>query len=82
MFESDTVRSPFAALVLCTFYLFLPTGLGNVEDTLAKAKHVLDVMNKRYPNNTYFHGYANFYYRKKGETDAAVQAITQSAANA
>ena len=82
VFESNTIRSPMAALVLCTFYLFLPTGLGNVEHTLAKAKHVLDVMNERYPNNTYFHGYTNFYHRKRGETKEAVDAIVLAATNA
>lgn len=82
VFESDTIRSPFAALVLCTFYLFLPTGLSNVEVTLSKAKRILDTMNARYPNNTYFNGYANFYYRKKGETEPAVRSITLAAQNA
>lgn len=82
VFESNTIRSPFAALVLCTLYLFLPTGLGNVEITLAKAKHIIDIMNERYPNNTYFHGYANFYYRKKGCTQAAVDSITLACDNA
>lgn len=80
--ESDTIRSPAAALVLCTLYLFLPTGLGNANVTLDKAKHVLDLMNARYPNNTYFHGYSNFYHRKRGETEPAVEAIKLSAENA
>ncbi|KAG5472591.1 hypothetical protein LSCM1_03996 [Leishmania martiniquensis] len=82
VFESNTIRSPFAALVLCTLYLFLPTGLGNVEETLSRARHVLETMNARYPNNTYFNGYANFYYRKKGEVAPAVRSITLAAENA
>lgn len=82
VFESNTIRSPFAALVLCTLYLFLPTGLGDVEVTLSRARHVLETMNKRYPKNTYFNGYANFYYRKKGEVVPAVQSITLAAENA
>lgn len=80
--ESNTIRSPFAALVLCTLYLFLPTGLGNVDETLVRAKKVLETMNGRYPNNTYFNGYANFYYRKKGEVEPAVRSITLAAENA
>lgn len=82
VFESNTIRSPFAALVLCTLYLFLPTGLGNVEVTLSRARHILETMNERYPKNTYFNGYANFYYRKKGEVAPAVQSITLAADNA
>ncbi|KAK7195410.1 hypothetical protein NESM_000468000 [Novymonas esmeraldas] len=82
VFESNTIRSPFAALVLCTLYLFLPTGLGNVEVTLSRARRVLETMNERYPNNTYFNGYANFYYRKKGEVAPAVRSITLAADNA
>ncbi|KAG5498142.1 hypothetical protein GH5_02941 [Leishmania sp. Ghana 2012 LV757] len=82
VFESNTIRSPFAALVLCTLYLFLPTGLGNVEETLSRARRVLETMNARYPNNTYFNGYANFYFRKKGEVEPAVRSITLAAENA
>ena len=82
VFKSETIRSPFAALVLCTYYLFLPTGLGNVEETLAKAKIVLETMNARYPDNTYFHGYTNFFHRKRGETKEAVEAIVLAATNA
>ncbi|KAG5473368.1 hypothetical protein CUR178_03288 [Leishmania enriettii] len=82
VFESNTIRSPFAALVLCTLYLFLPTGLGDVEATLSRARRVLETMNARYPNNTYFNGYANFYFRKKGEVEPAVRSITLAAENA
>lgn len=82
VFESNTIRTPHAALVLCTLYLFLPTGLGNVEVTLARVKRVLEAMNERLPENTYFNGYANFYHRKKGETEKAVRSITLSAKNA
>ncbi|CAG9578611.1 conserved hypothetical protein [Leishmania major strain Friedlin] len=82
VFESNTIRSPFAALVLCTLYLFLPTGLGNVDVTLSRARRVLETMNARYPNNTYFNGYANFYFRKKGEVEPAVRSITLAAENA
>ncbi|EPY23651.1 tetratricopeptide repeat domain 39B [Strigomonas culicis] len=82
VFESNTIRSPYAALTLCTLYLFLPTGLGNVEVTLSRAKVILDRMNERFPNNTYFNGYANFYHRKRGETQAAVEAITLADKNA
>lgn len=82
VYQSRTIRSPFAALVLLTYYLFLPTGLGNVSDTLAKAKVVLDTMNVTYPNNTYFWGYTNFYHRKRGETAEAVEAIIRAAGNA
>lgn len=82
VFKSSCIRAPFAALVLCTLYLFLPTGLGDVNETLNKAKIVLDTMNERYPENTYFHGYSNFYYRKRGETQAAVKSITEAASNA
>lgn len=82
VFQSETIRSPLAALVLCTYYLFLPTGLGNVEDTLSKAKVVLDAMNARYPENTHFHGYTNFYHRKRGETTEALVAIEHATANA
>ena len=82
VFKSNTIRTPQAALVLCTYYLFLPTGLGNVKDTLAKAKVVLDTMNEKYPNNSYFWGYLNFYHRKSGNTAEAVDAITRAAGNA
>ncbi|CAJ1031051.1 Protein of unknown function (DUF3808), putative [Leishmania lindenbergi] len=82
VFESNTIRSPFAALVLCTLYLFLPTGLGNVDVTLSRARRILETMNARYPNNTYFNGYANFYFRKKGEVMPAVRSITLAAENA
>lgn len=82
VFRSNTIRAPYAALVLCTYYLFLPTGLGNVEDTLAKAKVVLDTMNERFPDNTHFHGYSNFYHRKRGETKEAVDAIIKANKNA
>jgi tetratricopeptide (TPR) repeat protein len=82
VFQSDTIRAPQAALVLCTYYLFLPTGLGNVKETLAKAKVVLDRMNEKYPNNSYFWGYLNFYHRKQGHTVEAVEAITRAADNA
>lgn len=82
VFRSDTIRSPLASLVLCTYYLFLPTGLGNVDETLSKAKVVLDAMNEKFPDNTHFHGYTNFYHRKKGETKEAVDAIVRATANA
>ncbi|EKF37688.1 hypothetical protein MOQ_002112 [Trypanosoma cruzi marinkellei] len=82
VFESDGVRSPFAALVLCTLYLFLPTGLGRVEETLAKAKRILDAMNQKYEHNTYFYGYSNFYHRKRGETAEALMAIQLAETNA
>lgn len=82
VFESDTIRTPQAALVLCTYYLFLPTGLGNVKTTLSKAKVVLDKMNAKYPNNSYFWGYLNFYHRKSGNTAEAVEAITKASSNA
>jgi tetratricopeptide (TPR) repeat protein len=39
-------------------------------------------MNSRYPNNTYFFGYTNFYHRKKGETKEAVEAIIKASGNA
>lgn len=82
VFQSDTIRTPQAALVLCTYYLFLPTGLGDVKATLAKAKVVLDKMNEKYPNNSYFWGYLNFYHRKLGHTAEAVDAITKASRNA
>lgn len=82
VFQSSSIRAPYAALTLCTLYLFLPTGLGDVNETLAKAKVVLDEMNSRYPNNTYFHGYSNFYYRKRGQLVEALNSITLSATNA
>ncbi|RNF05424.1 tetratricopeptide repeat domain 39B [Trypanosoma conorhini] len=82
VFESNGVRAPFAALVLCTLYLFLPTGIGRVEETLAKAKRILDVMNQKYEQNTYFNGYSNFYHRKRGETAEALAAIQRAEANA
>jgi len=82
VFQSDTIRTPAAALVLCTYYLFLPTGLGNAKETLAKAKTVLDAMNVKYPNNSYFWGYLNFYHRKLGHTAEAVEAITKASQNA
>ncbi|SCU68897.1 Protein of unknown function (DUF3808), putative [Trypanosoma equiperdum] len=82
VFESDGIRSPFAALVLCTFYLFLPTGLGKVEETLVKAKRILDKMNERYDANTYFYGYSNFYHRKRGEIEQALETIEKAEANA
>ncbi|ORC90684.1 tetratricopeptide repeat domain 39B [Trypanosoma theileri] len=82
VFENNGIRSPFAALVLCTLYLFLPTGIGRVEETLQKAKHILNTMNQRYPENTYFHGYSNFYHRKRGETAEALIAIEKAARNA
>lgn len=82
VFQSFSIRAPYAALTLCTLYLFLPTGLGDVNETLAKAKVVLDEMNSRYPNNTYFHGYSNFYYRKRGQLVEALNSITLSATNA
>ncbi|CCW61487.1 unnamed protein product [Phytomonas sp. EM1] len=76
VFESNTIRSPFAGLVLCTLYLFLPTGLGDVEATLSRANKILESMNVRCPNNTYFYGYANFYYRKRGDVDTAMSSIS------
>lgn len=78
--NSGTVRAPLAALVLCTYYLFLPTGLGDVKETMRKAKVVLDKMNETYPSNCYFWGYTNFYYRKLGETKNGLDAIVKSIA--
>nr|CCC91195.1 conserved hypothetical protein [Trypanosoma congolense IL3000] len=82
VFESDGIRSPFAALALCTLYLFLPTGLGKVEETLAKAERILNKVNARYEGNTYFNGYSNFYHRKRGEIDKALETIRRAEANA
>ncbi|CAD2217894.1 tetratricopeptidedomain 39C [Angomonas deanei] len=82
VFESNSIRSPHAALILCTLYLFLPTGLGDVNVALDRAKRVLETMNERYPQNTYFFGYSNFYYRKRGDTAPAVNCITVAADNA
>lgn len=79
---ANMVRSPSAALVLLTYYLFLPTGLGDVKETLAKAKVILDLMCERYPDNSYFWGYLNFYHRKLGHTKEAVEAITKAIHNA
>lgn len=76
--QSNAIRSPSAGLVLLTYYLFLPTGLGNVEVTLSKAKAILDLCNERYPNNTYFNGYSNFYHRKRGETREALETISKA----
>jgi hypothetical protein len=80
--HSNTVRSPLASLCLLTYYLFLPTGLGNVHKTLEKAKPILDLMNARMPNNSYFWGYANFFHRKLGHTAEALESITHATANA
>lgn len=82
VFQSSSIRAPYAALTLCTMYLFLPTGLGDLNETLVKAKRVLDEMNSRFPNNTYFYGYSNFYYRKRGDLDAALNSITIAVNNA
>lgn len=82
VFLSSSIRAPYAALTLCTMYLFLPTGLGDLSETLVKAKRVLDEMNSRFPNNTYFYGYSNFYYRKSGDLDAALNSITIAVNNA
>ncbi|KAG8346888.1 putative Protein of unknown function (DUF3808) [Trypanosoma vivax] len=82
VFESNGIRSPFAALALCTLYLFLPTGIGKVEETLVKAKRILDAMNERFDKNTHFNGYSNFYYRKRGETEKALEVIKKAAENA
>eukprot|EP00755_Sulcionema_specki_P022019 Sspe_Gene.75494::Locus_47168_Transcript_1_1_Confidence_1.000_Length_3695::g.75494::m.75494 len=75
------VRAPFAALVLLTFYLFLPTGLADMSETLAKAKRILDKANEKYPMNSYFWGYTNFYHRKKGEVPQALVAIEKAIGN-
>jgi tetratricopeptide (TPR) repeat protein len=80
--NSGTVRAPFAALVLCTYYLFLPTGLGDVKATLSKAKIVLDKMNEDYPENCNFWGYTNFYHRKLGNCKPALESIEKSLKNA
>lgn len=82
VFRSSSIRAPYAALTLCTMYLFLPTGLGDVNETLMKAKVVLEEMNSRYPDNTYFHGYSNFYFRKRGQLEEALHSITLAATNA
>lgn len=76
--ESNTVRSPVAAIVLMTFYLFLPTGLGNVHHTLAKCKPILDKMNNMLPQNSHFTGWANFYHRKLGQTAEALEMINRA----
>ncbi|CCW68210.1 unnamed protein product [Phytomonas sp. Hart1] len=81
VFESNTIRSPFAGLVLCTLYLFLPTGLGDVGVALSRANKILESMNVRCPNNTYFYGYANFYHRKKGDVDTAMSSISLALKN-
>ena len=77
-FRSGGVRSANAALVLLTLYLFCPTKLGHAEDTLAKAKVILTKMNAKYPNNSYFFGYANFYHRKTGAGAPAVESINKA----
>lgn len=82
VYESDSIRSPVAALVLCTYYLFLPTGLGDVRVTLRKAEKILTEMNRRYPTNTCFFGYMNLFHRKRGEPEEALEAITTATKNA
>ena len=76
--ESNTTRSPTAAIVLMTFYLFLPTGLGDVHVTLAKVKPILDKMNNMLPDNSHFTAWANFYHRKLGQTDQALEMINKA----
>lgn len=80
--ESNTVRSPVAAIVLLTFYLFLPTGLGDVHKTLAKVKPILDRMNTVFPNNCHFTAWANFYHRKLGHTEEALESINKAVVSA
>eukprot|EP01064_Diplonema_japonicum_P016352 TRINITY_DN24365_c0_g1_i1.p1 TRINITY_DN24365_c0_g1~~TRINITY_DN24365_c0_g1_i1.p1 ORF type:complete len:548 (+),score=145.37 TRINITY_DN24365_c0_g1_i1:76-1719(+) len=82
VFRNGGVRAPISALVLLTYYLFLPVGLGDVSVTLQKAKLLLDKCNEIYPNNSYFHGYSNFYHRKKGETGEALRSIDAAISNA
>jgi len=79
--QSGTIRAPWAGLILLTLYLFLPTGLGNVDETLKKTKDILDYMNEQFPNNCYFWSYLNFYHRKRGETKEAVEAVNKALDN-
>ncbi|EPY29727.1 tetratricopeptidedomain 39C [Angomonas deanei] len=81
VFESNSIRSPHAALILCTLYLFLPTGLGDVNVALDRAKRVLETMNERYPQNTYFLGIPTST-TETGDTAPAVNCITVAADNA
>ena len=81
VFENGGVRAPFAALVLLTYYLFIPTGLADVSDTLRKAKALLDKTNDAYPSNSYFNGYTNFYHRKRGEPEEGLVAIGKAIEN-
>eukprot|EP01059_Diplonema_ambulator_P026757 TRINITY_DN4418_c2_g2_i1.p1 TRINITY_DN4418_c2_g2~~TRINITY_DN4418_c2_g2_i1.p1 ORF type:complete len:613 (+),score=261.65 TRINITY_DN4418_c2_g2_i1:51-1841(+) len=78
VFGNRGVRAPVAALVLLTYYLFIPTGLADVSETLKKAKTLLDKCNEAYPTNSYYNGYTNFYHRKRGETDEAITAIEKA----
>eukprot|EP01060_Flectonema_neradi_P034325 TRINITY_DN5994_c0_g1_i1.p1 TRINITY_DN5994_c0_g1~~TRINITY_DN5994_c0_g1_i1.p1 ORF type:complete len:590 (+),score=113.24 TRINITY_DN5994_c0_g1_i1:409-2178(+) len=81
VFDNGGVRAPFAALVLLTYYLFIPTGLADVSDTLRKAKALLDRTNATYPSNSYFNGYTNFYHRKRGEPEEGLIAIGKAIEN-
>jgi hypothetical protein len=76
--QSNTVRSPVAAMVLLTFYLFIPTGLGDVHKTLAKVKPILDRTSTVFPKNCHFEAWAMFYHRKLGHTDDAMRCITNA----
>ncbi|KAJ9439891.1 tetratricopeptide repeat domain 39B [Diplonema papillatum] len=82
VFEGQGVRAPTAALILLTYYLFLPTGLAPAAETLRKAKAILDRTNAQYPGNSYFWGYSNFYHRKCGEAEEAAAAVEKAISHA
>lgn len=80
--NSNTVRSPVAAMILLTFYLFIPTGLGDVHLTLAKVKPILERTSVVFPKNCHFEAWAMFYHRKLGHTDDAMRCITKACESA
>jgi tetratricopeptide (TPR) repeat protein len=82
VYAGNEIRAPYAALILCCYYLFFPTALAKPEVAQADAKAILDFIIPQYPKNSHFYAFLNLYHRKRGETEEAISAIAKAVENA
>jgi len=81
--SGTSIRAPFAALGLIAYYVFLPPLVGDTEEALmAKANALFEIVLPAFPNNSYFYGLRNLYYRRRGDSASAIAAIQKAISNA
>lgn len=78
IYKGSGLKAPYAAIILCAVYLFLPSALSDVHDSLKAVQPIIEFCRKTYPNGAMFNYMCAQYARKTGNGKQAVEYLNDA----